>query len=196
MPVGVPKVAFLVYGDEDASWVDIYNRLYRQRLLFLCQEVKSEIANQIIGLMVYLSIEDSTRDQFLFINSPGGGLIPGVGVYDALGFVPADVHTLGLGVVASMGCFILLGGTVTKRLAYPHARVMMHQPASTFFESPLDDLLLDSYELNFLRDAVAMAYVERSGKPRWVVEKDLERDVFMTPTEALAYGIIDFIGVD
>nr|QKG63920.1 ATP-dependent Clp protease proteolytic subunit [Syringa reticulata subsp. pekinensis]QTF74169.1 ATP-dependent Clp protease proteolytic subunit [Syringa reticulata subsp. amurensis] len=196
MPVGVPKVAYLVYGDEEPSWVDLYNRLYRQRLLFLCQEVKPEISNQIVGLMVYLSIEDKTIDQFLFINSPGGGILSGFGIYDTIQWVPPDIHTIGMGVVASMGCFILLGGTVTKRIAYPHAWVMMHQPASTFFESFTGEYVMESDEVTALRDSVTMTYVERTGKPRWVIFRDLERDVFMTPTEALAYGIIDLIGID
>lgn len=99
----------------------LINRLYRQRLLFLTQEVESEISNQLIGLMVYLAIEDPTKEQYLFIHSPGGWILPGIGVYDAMQFVPPDVNTLGIGVIASMGSFILLGGAITKRMAFPHA---------------------------------------------------------------------------
>ena len=99
----------------------LINRLYQQRLLFLGQEVTSEISNQIVGLMVYLSIEDGTRDQYLFINSPGGWVISGVAVYDTMQFVKPHVHTICMGVAASMGSFILLGGEITTRLAFPHA---------------------------------------------------------------------------
>jgi ATP-dependent Clp endopeptidase proteolytic subunit ClpP len=97
------------------------NRLYRERLLFLGQEVDSEISNQLIGLMVYLSIEDDTKDLYLFINSPGGWVIPGLAIYDTMQFVQPDVQTICMGLAASMGSFILVGGEITKRLAFPHA---------------------------------------------------------------------------
>lgn len=99
----------------------LINRLYRERLLFLGQEVDSEISNQLIGLMVYLSIEDDTKDLYLFINSPGGWVIPGVAIYDTMQFVRPDVHTICMGLAASMASFILVGGEITKRLAFPHA---------------------------------------------------------------------------
>lgn len=99
----------------------LINRLYRERLLFLGQEVDSEISNQLVGLMVYLSIEDDTKDLYLFINSPGGWVIPGIAIYDTMQFVPPDVHTICMGLAASMGSFILVGGEITKRLAFPHA---------------------------------------------------------------------------
>jgi ATP-dependent Clp endopeptidase proteolytic subunit ClpP len=99
----------------------LINRLYRERLLFLGQEVDSEISNQIVGLMVYLGIEDDARDLYLFINSPGGWVIPGIAIYDTMQFVPPDVHTICMGLAASMGSFILVGGEITKRLAFPHA---------------------------------------------------------------------------
>ena len=97
------------------------NRLYRERLLFLGQGVDSEISNQLISLMVYLSIEDDTKDLYLFINSPGGWVIPGVAIYDTMQFVRPDIQTICMGLAASMGSFILVGGEITKRLAFPHA---------------------------------------------------------------------------
>ena len=97
------------------------NRLYRERLLFLGQPVDNEISNQLIGLMVYLSIEDDTKDLYLFINSPGGWLIPGVAIYDTMQFVRPDIQTVCMGLAASMASFILVGGEITKRLAFPHA---------------------------------------------------------------------------
>lgn len=100
----------------------LINRLYRERLLFLGQGVDSEISNQLIGLMVYLSIEDDTKDIYLFINSPGGWVIPGIAIYDTMQFVRPDVHTVCMGLAASMGSFLLVGGEITKRLAFPHAR--------------------------------------------------------------------------
>lgn len=99
----------------------LINRLYRERLLFLGQEVDSEISNQLIALMVYLSIENDIENLYLFINSPGGWVIPGIAIYDTMQFVRPDVHTICMGLAASMGSFILVGGEITKRLAFPHA---------------------------------------------------------------------------
>ena len=196
MPVGIPKVPFRSPGDEDASWVDLYNRLYRQRLLFLGQDVESEISNQIIGLMIYLSIEDENKDQYLFINSPGGGVIAGIAIYDTMQFVKPDIHTICMGLAASMGSFILVGGEITKRLAFPHARVMIHQPASSFYEGQTGELILEAGELLTLRETITKVYVQRTGKPLWVVSEDMERDAFMSAKEAQAYGIVDVVAVE
>jgi len=97
------------------------NRLYRDRLLFLAQSVNDELANQLVGLMVFLNAEDDSKDMYLYINCPGGSVFPGISVYDGMQFVVPDVHTIGMGLAASMGSFILMGGEVTKRIAFPHA---------------------------------------------------------------------------
>nr|YP_009752015.1 clp protease proteolytic subunit [Cionosicys macranthus]QIT05256.1 clp protease proteolytic subunit [Cionosicys macranthus] len=196
MPIGVPKVPFQIPGEEEASWVDLYNRLYRQRLLFLGQEVDSEIANQLIGLMVYLSIEDENKELYLFLNSPGGWVVPGIGVYDTMQFVLPEVHTICMGLAASMGSLILVGGEITKRLAFPHARVMIHQPASSFYEAQTGEFILEAEELLKMRETITKVYVQRTGKPVWVVSEDMERDVFMSATEAQAHGIVDLVGVE
>nr|ARC99308.1 clp protease proteolytic subunit [Cannabis sativa] len=196
MPIGVPKVPFRSPGDEDASWVDVINRLYRERLLFLGQEVDSEISNQLIGLMVYLSIEDDTKDLYLFINSPGGWVIPGLAIYDTMQFVQPDVQTICMGLAASMGSFILVGGEITKRLAFPHARVMIHQPASSFYEAPTGEFILEAEELLKLRETITRVYGQRTGKSLWVVSEDMERDVFMSATEAQAHGLVDLVAVE
>nr|YP_010015540.1 clp protease proteolytic subunit [Kalanchoe daigremontiana]YP_010036572.1 ATP-dependent clp protease proteolytic subunit [Kalanchoe fedtschenkoi]QXI88359.1 clp protease proteolytic subunit [Kalanchoe delagoensis]QXI88614.1 clp protease proteolytic subunit [Kalanchoe longiflora]QOI14713.1 clp protease proteolytic subunit [Kalanchoe daigremontiana]QQW47112.1 ATP-dependent clp protease proteolytic subunit [Kalanchoe fedtschenkoi]QXI88444.1 clp protease proteolytic subunit [Kalanchoe fedtschen len=195
MPIGVPKVPFRNPGEEDASWVDI-NRLYRERLLFLGQEVDNELSNQLIGLMVYLTIEDRNRELYVFINSPGGWVIPGIAVYDTMQFVPPDVHTICMGLAASMGSFVLVGGEITKRLAFPHARVMIHQPASSFYESQTGEFILEAEELLNLRETITMVYVQRTGKSFWLVSEDMERDVFMSATEAQAHGIVDLVAVE
>nr|YP_010462781.1 ATP-dependent Clp protease proteolytic subunit [Primulina pengii]UUJ36580.1 ATP-dependent Clp protease proteolytic subunit [Primulina pengii] len=196
MPIGVPKVPFRIPGEEDASWVDIYNRLYRERLLFLGQDVNSEISNQLIGLMVYLSIEDDTKDLYLFINSPGGWVIAGLAIYDTMQFVRPEVHTVCMGLAASMGSFLLAAGELTKRLAFPHARVMIHQPAASFYEAQTGEFILEAEELLKIRETITRVYAQRTGKPLWVVSEDLERDVFMSATEAQAYGIIDLVAVE
>uniref|UniRef100_UPI0030024BD1 clp protease proteolytic subunit n=1 Tax=Amorphophallus tonkinensis TaxID=1720486 RepID=UPI0030024BD1 len=194
MPVGIPKVPFQGPEEEDASWVDVY-RLYRERFLFLGQEVNGEISNHLVGLMVYLSLEDKTRDHFLFINSPGGGVIAGIAIYDVMQAVPPDVNTICVGLAASMGSFILAGGEITKRLALPHAWVMIHQPASSFYEGESKEIIMEAGHLVILRDILTKAYAQRTNAPLWVISEDLERDIFMSATEAKAYGIVDLVGV-
>nr|YP_009650768.1 Clp protease proteolytic subunit [Kandelia obovata]QCF40153.1 Clp protease proteolytic subunit [Kandelia obovata]QEG55003.1 Clp protease proteolytic subunit [Kandelia obovata]QKN98754.1 Clp protease proteolytic subunit [Kandelia obovata]WAQ71267.1 Clp protease proteolytic subunit [Kandelia obovata]WAQ71350.1 Clp protease proteolytic subunit [Kandelia obovata] len=194
MPIGVPKVPFRNPGEDDSIWIDI-NRLYRERLLFLGQDVDSEISNQLIALMIYLSMESETKDLYLFINSPGGWVIPGVAIYDTMQFVQPDVQTVCMGLAASMGSFILVGGKITKRLAFPHARVMIHQPIAAFYEAQIGEFVLEAEELLKLREILTRVYAQRTGKPLWVVSEDMERDVFMSATEAQAHGIVDLVPV-
>nr|YP_010320966.1 clp protease proteolytic subunit [Parnassia epunctulata]YP_010456043.1 clp protease proteolytic subunit [Parnassia pusilla]YP_010458872.1 clp protease proteolytic subunit [Parnassia mysorensis]UJP70796.1 clp protease proteolytic subunit [Parnassia epunctulata]UUA65519.1 clp protease proteolytic subunit [Parnassia pusilla]UUA70504.1 clp protease proteolytic subunit [Parnassia mysorensis]UUA70594.1 clp protease proteolytic subunit [Parnassia mysorensis] len=195
MPIGVPRVPFRTPGENDASWVDV-NRLYRERLLFLGQVVDNDISNQLIALLVYLSMESDTKDLYLFINSPGGWVIPGIAIYDTMQFVRPDVQTICLGLAASMGSFILVGGKITKRLAFPHARVMIHQPSSVFYEAQAGEFVLEAEELLKLRETITRVYVQRTGKPLWVVSEDMERDVFMSAPEAQAHGIVDLVAVE
>nr|YP_010419737.1 clp protease proteolytic subunit [Laportea ovalifolia]USG53438.1 clp protease proteolytic subunit [Laportea ovalifolia] len=196
MPIGVPKVPFQNPGEEEASWIDVLSRLYRERFLFLGQEVNMGISNQIVSLMVFLSIEDETTDLYLFINSPGGWVIPGLGIYDTMQFVQPDVQTICIGLAASMGSFLLVGGKITKRLAFPHARVMIHQPSSSFYETSMGEFILEAEELLMLRETLTKVYVQRTGQSLWVVSEDMERDVFMSATEAQAHGLVDLVAVE
>nr|YP_009657073.1 clp protease proteolytic subunit [Medicago intertexta]QCO73963.1 clp protease proteolytic subunit [Medicago intertexta] len=193
MPIGVPKVPFTLPEDDDATWIDLYNRLFQERLLFLGQEVNSEISNQLVGLMVYLSLEDKTKDLYLFINSPGGEVISGMGVFDIMQTVEADVQTVGVGLAASMGSLLLVGGEITKRLAFPHARIMMHQPATSFYEGQSGECTLEADELLIMRTAMVKIYVQRTGKDPWQISRDMERDRFMSAEEAQAHGIVDTV---
>nr|QGU84180.1 clp protease proteolytic subunit [Abatia parviflora] len=194
MPIGVPKVPFRNPGEDSSNWIDV-NRLYRERLLFLGQDINSEISNQLIGLMVYLSTESEIKDLYLFINSPGGWVIPGIAIYDTMQFVRPDVQTVCMGLAASMGSFILVGGKITKRLAFPHARVMIHQPIASFYEAQIGEFVLEAEELLKLREILTRVYAQRTGKPLWVVSEDMERDVFMSATEAQVHGIVDIVAV-
>ncbi|KAI3899311.1 hypothetical protein MKW92_024332 [Papaver armeniacum] len=187
MPIGVPKVPFRIPGEEDSVWVDN---------TFLGQQVDSEIANQLMGLMIYLTIEDDTKDVYLFINSPGGWVTPGIGMYDTMQFVQPHVHTICMGLAASMRSFVLVGGEITKRLAFPHAWVMIHQPASSFYEAQTGEFVLEAEELLKLRETLTRVYVQRTGNPLWVVSEDMERNVFMSATEAQAHGIVDLVAVE
>nr|YP_009453573.1 Clp protease proteolytic subunit [Salix arbutifolia]YP_009474884.1 clp protease proteolytic subunit [Salix chaenomeloides]YP_009474963.1 clp protease proteolytic subunit [Salix hypoleuca]YP_009475043.1 clp protease proteolytic subunit [Salix magnifica]YP_009475123.1 clp protease proteolytic subunit [Salix minjiangensis]YP_009475203.1 clp protease proteolytic subunit [Salix paraplesia]YP_009475282.1 clp protease proteolytic subunit [Salix rehderiana]YP_009475361.1 clp protease proteolytic len=194
MPIGVPKVPFRNPGEDSSNWIDV-NRLYRERLLFLGQDIDSEISNQLIGLMVYLSTESEIKDLYLFINSPGGWVIPGIAIYDTMQFVRPDVQTVCMGLAASMGSFILVGGKITKRLAFPHARVMIHQPIAAFYEAQIGEFVLEAEELLKLREILTRVYAQRTGKPLWVVSEDMERDVFMSAAEAQVHGIVDLVAV-
>lgn len=146
--------------------------------------------------MIYLSIEKENKDLYLFINSPGGWVIPGIALYDTMQFVQPDVQTVCLGLAASMGSFLLAGGTITKRLAFPHARVMIHQPASSFYEAQAGEFILEAEELLKMRETITRVYVQRTGKSLWVISEDMERDVFMSAAEAQAYGIVDLVAVE
>nr|AJE72895.1 ATP-dependent Clp protease proteolytic subunit [Lathyrus decaphyllus] len=193
MPVGVPKVAFEVPGDDEATWIDLYHQLFYDRLIFLGQEVDSEIANQIAGMMIYLSLENKKKDLYLFINSPGGEVMSGMAIFDTMQFVQAEVHTLCLGLAASMASLILAGGEITKRLAFPHARVMIHEPASSPYEGQAVECIMEADELLLLRKTLVTIYSQRTRKPFWQISEDLQRDFYMSPEEAQAYGIIDMV---
>nr|YP_010047580.1 clp protease proteolytic subunit [Pilea glauca (nom. nud.)]QPK42199.1 clp protease proteolytic subunit [Pilea glauca (nom. nud.)] len=195
MPIGVPQVTFQNPGDEEESWIDLYNRLYRERVIFLGQEVDADASNQLIGLMVYLSVEDDTKDLYLFINSPGGSVIPGLAVYDTMQFVQPDIQTICVGLAASMASFLLVGGEITKRIAFPHAWVMIHQPSSSFYKTEMGRFILEVGELLKMRETLTKVYAQRTGKSLWVVSEDMERDAFMSAREAQTYGLIDLVAV-
>nr|NP_683797.1 ATP-dependent Clp protease proteolytic subunit [Chaetosphaeridium globosum]Q8M9Y9.1 RecName: Full=ATP-dependent Clp protease proteolytic subunit; AltName: Full=Endopeptidase Clp [Chaetosphaeridium globosum]AAM96511.1 proteolytic subunit 2 of clp protease [Chaetosphaeridium globosum] len=196
MPVGVPKVPYRLPGDVQVQWIDLYNRLYRERILFLGQTVNYEIANQIIGLMLYLNGDDKSKDMYLYINSPGGAVVPGIAIYDTMQFVEPEIRTICMGVAASMGSFILTGGEITKRIALPHARVMIHQPSSSYYKDQAGELIMEAEEVLKLRDCITKVYVQRTGKPISVISEDMERDVFMSAKEAKEYGIVDLVALD
>nr|YP_010574373.1 ATP-dependent Clp protease proteolytic subunit 1 [Halophila ovalis]UZH94384.1 ATP-dependent Clp protease proteolytic subunit 1 [Halophila ovalis] len=197
MPVGLPKVPFRIPGDEDASWVDLYNRLYRKRILFLGDEIDEELGNTIVGIITYLSIEDENPDIFLFINSPGGEVLPGLAIYDSVSNSPPDVNTICMGTAASMACLILTGGAITKRIAFANGRVLMHQP---YIDIPLlEEIMPPSFYVNEIleiRDRIILSYAQRTKQPEVVICLDIQRDVLMSAEEAKRYGIIDSISLD
>nr|YP_010444759.1 clp protease proteolytic subunit [Schizaea fistulosa]UTJ90212.1 clp protease proteolytic subunit [Schizaea fistulosa] len=193
MPIGVPKVPFRLPGEEDAVRVDAYNRLHRERLPFSGQQIDDEIANQLIGITMYLNGEDGTKDMYSYVNSPGGAVLPGISIYDAMQFVVPDVHTICMGLAASMGSFVLTGGEITKRIALPHARVMIHQPASSYYDGQAGECVMEAEEVSKLRDCITKIHVQRTGKPLWMISEDMERDVFTSAEDARDYGIVDFV---
>jgi ATP-dependent Clp protease protease subunit len=194
MPVGVPKVPFRLPGEASAQWSDLYNRLYRQRILFLGQDLDDELANQLCGIMMYLSAEDENMGMYMYINSPGGSMQCGIAVYDVINFIEASVTTIGMGMCASMASFVLAGGNPGKRIALPHARIMMHQPDGGVRGQGLA-ILTETIEVQRLRRQVALLYVERTGQELWKIARDMDRDTFMDAREAKQYGLVDQVTI-
>ena len=192
MPIGVPRVPYQLPGQAYSDWVNIYDRLYRERIIFLGRGVTDALANQIIAVMLYLDSEDNSKPIYLYINSPGGSVTAGLAIYDTMQHIKSEVVTICVGLAASMGAFLLCAGTKGKRLALPHARIMIHQPLggiqgrrqATDIEIEANEILRIKKELNGM-----MAY--HTGQPIEKIEKDTDRDYFMSAHEAKEYGLID-----
>lgn len=192
MPIGVPKVPFRLPGEPDAQWVDLYNRLYRERVLFLCQDLNDELANQLIGIMLYLNAEESSKDLYIYINSPGGSVTCGIAVYDILNYIQVEVITLCVGTAASMASFILTGGSRGKRIAFPHSRIMIHQPEGGS-QGQASEIVSESEEVVRIRRQVGKIYSSRTGQSLARISKDMDRDQFMSAREAKEYGLVDHL---
>jgi ATP-dependent Clp protease protease subunit len=190
MPIGVPKVPYRMPGEQFTQWIDIYNRLYRERIIFLGRDVDDEIANQIIAVMLYLDSEDPGKDIYLYINSPGGMVTSGMAIYDTMQHIKSDVVTICVGLAASMGSFLLAAGTKGKRLALPHSRIMIHQPSGGT-RGQATDIEIEAREILRIRHQLNNIYAERTGQPLAKIEKDMDRDFFMSAEESKEYGLID-----
>ena len=192
MPIGVPKVPYRMPGEPYTQWIDIYNRLYRERIIFLGRDVDDEIANQIIAVMLYLDSEDPGKDISLYINSPGGMVTSGMAIYDTMQHIKSDVITICVGLAASMGSFLLAAGTKGKRLALPHSRIMIHQPSGGT-RGQASDIEIEAREILRIRGQLNQIYANNTGQPLEKIEKDMDRDFFMSAEEAKAYGLIDHV---
>ena len=192
MPIGVPKVPFRLPGEPSAQWVDLFNRLYRERVLFLCQELNDEVSNQLIGVMLYLNAEEKSQDVYIYINSPGGSVTCGIGVYDIMNYIDSDVTTLCVGTAASMASFVLTGGAFGKRMAFPHSRIMIHQPEGGS-QGQASEVISESQEVIRIRRQVGQIYSERTGQNLNQISKDMDRDQFMSAKQAKEYGLVDHL---
>lgn len=191
MPVGVPKVGYRLGEDQPADWIDLYNCLFRERLLFCCQDLNEELANQLIGILLYLNCEENDEDDvIMYINCPGGGITGGVGLYDVINYVDAEVTTICVGIAASIASFVLMGGTVGKRIAFPNSRVMIHQPAGGS-RGQTSLVLSEAEEMVRIRNEVIQVYSERTGHSVSKIIDDMNRDRYMTAREAKKYGLVD-----
>jgi ATP-dependent Clp protease, protease subunit len=171
---------------------DIYSRLLRERIVFLGQEVDDTIANLIAAQLLFLDAEDPDKDISLYINSPGGSSYAGMAIYDAMQFVQADVQTYAIGMAMSAGAMILCGGAAGKRYVLPNAKIMIHQGSGGFRGTPAD-IQIAAQEILEMMERMAQIIARHSGKPVEQVRRDIDRDRFMTPEEAVDYGLVDEI---
>lgn len=171
---------------------DIYSRLLSERIVFLGEQVDSHTANLVVAQLLYLANEDPKRDIKLYINSPGGSVYDGLAIIDTMNYIQPDVQTIGIGLQASMGAMLLSCGAKGKRFVLPNARVMIHQPSSGT-EGKITDQEIALKEGIFLKKKLAEIFAKNTGKDLKQVEKDMDRDNWMSAEEALAYGIVDEI---
>ncbi|PSP16414.1 MAG: ATP-dependent Clp endopeptidase, proteolytic subunit ClpP [Cyanobacteria bacterium QS_8_64_29] len=169
---------------------DIYSRLLRERIIFLGQQVDDEIANVIVAQMLYLEAEDPEQDIYLYINSPGGSVTAGLGIFDTMNQIRPDVSTICLGLAASMGAFLLGTGAPGKRMSLPHSRIMIHQPLGGA-QGQAVDIDIQAKEILYLKRQLNQQLAQRTGQSLERIQQDTERDFFMSPEEARAYGLID-----
>ena len=195
MPIGTPSVPYRLPGSQYERWVDIYTRLGVERILFLGSEVNDAIANSLVAQMLYLDSEDNSKPIYLYINSPGGSVTAGLAIYDTIQYVKSDVVTICVGLAASMGAFLLGAGTKGKRLALPNARIMIHQPLGGA-QGQAVDIEIQAKEILFLKDTLNGLLAEHTGQPLEKIAEDTDRDYFLSPAEAVQYGLIDRVVTD
>jgi len=171
---------------------DIFSRLLRERIIFLGSEIDDDVANSVVAQLLLLDSENSEKDIMLYINSPGGVITAGMAIYDTMKLIKADVSTICLGDAASMGAFLLSGGTKGKRLALPNSRIMIHQPLGGA-KGQATDIEIEAKEILRMKAMLNGLLAEHTGQKLETIKKDTERDNFMSAEEALKYGLIDKI---
>ena len=169
---------------------DIYSRLLNDRIIFLADEVNDVTASLVVAQMLYLEAKDPEKDICLYINSPGGSITAGMAIYDTMNFIKCDVSTICIGMAASMGAFLLAAGAKGKRLALPNSEIMIHQPLGGM-QGQASDIKIHADRIIKIRETLNKILAEKTGKPLEVIEKDTDRDNFLSAQEAMEYGLID-----
>ena len=169
---------------------DIFSRLLEDRIIFLGEEVNDVSANLVVAQLLFLENEDPEKDISLYINSPGGSITAGMAIYDTMQYIKCDVSTICIGMAASMGAFLLSSGTKGKRFALPNSEIMIHQPLGGF-QGQATDIKIHADRIIKIKSDLNRILSENTGKPIEVIEKDTERDNFMTAQQALEYGLVD-----
>ena len=170
---------------------DIFSRLLNDRVIFLSEEVNDTTASLVVAQLLYLEAQDPDKDISFYINSPGGSISAGMAIYDTMQYINCDVCTICMGMAASMGAFLLQAGTPGKRMALPNAEIMIHQPLMGGLQGQATDIKIHADHIIRMRKKLNTIMSERTGQPLEVIERDTERDNFMTAEEAKAYGLID-----
>jgi len=170
---------------------DIYSRLLRERIIFLGEAVTSDSANRIVAQMLFLEAEDPEKDIYLYINSPGGSVYDGLGIFDTMQHIKPDVHTVCVGLAASMGAFLLCAGTKGKRSSLQHSRIMIHQPLGGTSRRQASDIEIEAREILRMKEMLNRSLSDMSGQSFEKIEKDTDRDYFLSAEEAKEYGLID-----
>ena len=169
---------------------DIYSRLLRERIVFLGQQVTDEIANLVVAQLLFLEAEDPEKDIYLYINSPGGSVSAGMGMFDTMNQIRPDVCTICIGLAASMGAFLLSAGQKGKRMSLPNSRIMIHQPLGGA-QGQATDIEIQAKEILYLKQKLNGHLANHTGQPLSKIEEDTERDFFMSAEESKEYGLID-----
>ena len=169
---------------------DIYSRLLRERVIFLVGPVMDVTANLVVAQLLFLESENPDKDVSFYINSPGGSVSAGMAMFDTMQFIKPDVSTLCMGVAASMGAFLLAAGAKSKRFALPNARIMIHQPSGGV-QGQASDIEIQAREILYLRERLNRILADRTGQPIERIERDTDRDNFMSADDAVSYGLID-----
>ena len=169
---------------------DIYSRLLKDRIIMLSGEVNDQVASSIVAQMLFLEAQDPDKDIYFYINSPGGVITSGLSMFDTMNYIKPDIVTICIGQAASMGAFLLASGTKGKRYGLPHARIMIHQPSGGA-QGQSTDIQIQAQEIQRLKDTLNEILAEKTGKKPKQIEKDTERDNFMSSQEAVDYGLID-----
>jgi ATP-dependent Clp protease protease subunit len=172
---------------------DIYSRLLKERIIFLGSAIYDELAALIVAQLIFLESEDPDKDIMMYINSPGGSVTAGLGIYDTMQYISPQVSTICVGMAASMGQLLLTGGAAGKRIALPHSKILMHQPWTGGVQGQTSDILIQAKEMEKTRKTLFEIISKHSGQALDKIEKDAERDNYMNPEEAKKYGLIDTI---
>ena len=169
---------------------DIYSRLLRERIIFLGTEINDQVSDSLVAQLLYLEAEDPSKDIQIYVNSPGGSVTAGLAIYDTMQQISPDIVTICFGVAASMGAFLLSGGTKGKRLALPNSRIMIHQPLGGA-QGQAVEIEIQAKEILYLKKTLNNLLCEHTGQPLEKIVEDTERDYFLSPSEAVNYGLID-----
>ena len=187
--LGMVPIVIETSGRGERAY-DIYSRLLRERIVFLVGPVTDQSANLVCAQLLFLESENPDKDIFLYINSPGGSVSAGLSVFDTMNFIKPEVSTLCMGMAASMGSFLLMAGAKGKRIALPNSKIMIHQPSGGA-QGQATDIEIHAREILKTREQLNKIYAERTGQPIERIAADMERDRYMSPAEALDYGLVD-----